>query len=42
MRGAKQNVGDLQPLEEKPEAVDPIGHSRKHHQHAEKPWKNST
>src|SRR6266446_1924150 len=31
------NIGDLRPLEEKPEAVDPIGHSGKHHQQAEKP-----
>src|SRR6267154_6222674 len=37
MRGDPQNVGDLRPLEEKPQAVDPIGHSDKHHQHAEKP-----
>src|SRR6266487_6860461 len=35
--GDPQNVGDLRPLEEKPEAVDPIGYSGKHHQDAEKP-----
>ena len=33
-----QNVGDIRPLEKKPEAVDPISYSGKHHQHAEKPW----
>src|SRR5216110_1068220 len=35
--GDPYNVGDLRPLEEKPEAVDPIGHSGKHHQQAEQP-----
>ena len=35
--GDPQNVGEIRPLEEKPEAVDPIDHSGKHHQQAEQP-----
>ena len=35
--GDPQNVGDFRPLEEKPEAVDPVGYAGKRHQRAEKP-----